>query len=64
MKEITITEDEFRQIASDVAAQLAVELESEINNPMKGLETILLTALFSAKLHSALFNNEELEVEE
>lgn len=65
MREVTITEEGFREIASDIGAQLAVDIENATNDPLKGIEITLLTALFSARLHAQLFGDDEtLEVEE
>lgn len=59
MKEITITEEQFREIATDVAATMATDFDED-----KAIEVLLITALFSATLHNELFNKDTLEVEE
>lgn len=59
-KEITLTEEDFKDIATDVAAEMMHEAEQHGVRP----ELIgLLTAMFCAKLDTALFENDKLEVE-
>lgn len=60
MREITLTEEDFKDIASDVAVSLMEEAQAHNVSPhIVGL----LTALYCAKLHTALFDNDKLEVE-
>ena len=60
MKEITLTEEDFKDIASDVAVSLMEEAQSHNVSPhMIGL----IAALYCAKLHTVLFDNDKLEVE-
>ena len=60
MKEITLTDEDFKDIATDVAADLMHEAEQHGVKP----ELIgLITAMYCAKLHTKLFEDEKLEVE-
>lgn len=60
MKEITLTETDFKDIATDVAAELMMEAkEHRVSPELVGL----ITAMFCAKLDTALFENDKLEVE-
>lgn len=60
MKEITLTEDDFKDIATDVAAELMHEADEHGVRP----ELVgLLTAMYCARLHKKLFSNDKLEVE-
>ncbi len=60
MKEITLTEADFKDIATDVAANLMYEAEQHNVRP----ELVgLLTAMYCARLHTRLFSDEKLEVE-
>lgn len=60
MKEITLTDEDFKDIATDVAAQLMHEAEQHGVRP----ELVgLLTAMYCARLHTKLFENDKLEVE-
>ena len=60
-EKIELTPAEFREIASSVATDLCVEASEHKVSPMM---IALITALFSAKLDTALFDEEELEVEQ
>ena len=59
-KEVTLTSDQFKEISTDVAAEMCVEAEE---HGVKGIAVAMLTALFCSKLHTALFDEEKLEVE-
>lgn len=60
MKEITLTDEDFKDIATDVAAELMHEAEKHGVSP----ELIgLITAMYCAKLHTKLFTDDKLEVE-
>lgn len=60
MKEITLTDEDFKDIATDVAAELMHEAEKHDVSP----ELIgLITAMYCAKLHTKLFTDDKLEVE-
>ena len=59
-KEITLTQERFQDIATDVAAELAVEAE---NHGVKPAIIALITAMFCARLDTELFDKDELEVE-
>lgn len=60
MKEITLTDEDFKDIATDVAADLMHEAEQHGVKP----ELIgLITAMYCAKLHTKLFEDDKLEVE-
>lgn len=60
MKEITLTDEDFKDIATDVAAALMHEAEQHGVSP----ELVgLLTAMYCARLHTKLFSNDKLEVE-
>ena len=60
MKEITLTDEDFKDIATDVAAQLMHEAEHHGVRP----ELVgLLTAMYCARLHTKLFEDDKLEVE-
>lgn len=59
MKEITLTDKEFKEIATDVAADFMLEAEEHgVKHQLVGL----LTAMYCAKLHLALFSEDKLEV--
>lgn len=60
MKEITLTDEDFKDIATDVAANLMHEAERH------GVEPSLIgliTAMYCARLHTKLFEDDKLEVE-
>lgn len=60
MKEITLTDEDFKDIATDVAAEMMHEAEEHGVKP----ELVgLLTAMYCARLHTKLFENDKLEVE-
>ena len=60
MKEITLTENDFKELATDVAADLMHEAEEHGVSP----ELVgLLTAMYCARLHTKLFSDDKLEVE-
>lgn len=60
MKEITLTDEDFNDIATDVAAELMHEADKHGVSP----ELVgLLTAMYCARLHTKLFENDKLEVE-
>ena len=60
MKEITLTDEDFKDIATDVAAEMMHEAEQHGVRP----ELVgLLTAMYCARLHTKLFENDKLEVE-
>lgn len=60
MKEITLTSEDFKDIATDVAADLMHEAEQHGVKP----ELIgLIAAMYCAKLHTKLFEDDKLEVE-
>lgn len=59
-KEITLTEEDFKDIATDVAADLMHEAERHCIHP----ELIgLITAMYCARLDTKLFEDDKLEVE-
>lgn len=60
LKEITLTDEDFKDIATDVAANLVHEAASHGVKP----ELIgLITAMYCARLHTKLFEEDKLEVE-
>ena len=60
MKEIRLTEADFKEISTDVAADMCMEAQRHGVKP----EIIgLVTAMFCARLDNALFKEDELEVE-
>ena len=59
-KEITLTEEDFKDIATDVAAELMHEAaQHNVRPELVGL----LTAMYCARLHTRLFEDDKLEVE-
>lgn len=60
LKEITLTEADFKEISTDVAAELCVEADA---HGVKGSMIAIITAMFCAKLHTKLFEEDKLEVE-
>lgn len=60
MKEITLTEEDFKEISTDVAAELCVEASE---HGVKGTIVAVITAMYCAKLHTKLFEDDKLEVE-
>ena len=59
-KEITLTEEDFKDIATDVAAELMHEAgQHGVRPELVGL----ITAMYCARLHTKLFDEEKLEVE-
>lgn len=60
MKEITLTENDFKEISTDVAAELCMEAEDHDVNPMM---IAAITALYCSKLHTKLFKDDKLEVD-
>lgn len=60
MREIRLTEADFREISTDVAADLLMEAE---RHGVKPTIIGLITAMFCARLDDALFKDDELEVE-
>ena len=60
-KKIELTSAEFTEISADVAANICAEADK---HGVSGTMVALLTALFCAKLHTALFDKEKLEVED
>lgn len=60
MKEIRLTEEDFKEISTDVAADFLMEAEKHGVKPMV---LGLITAMFCARLDDALFKEDKLEVE-
>lgn len=60
-KKIELTEEQFRELSTDIAAELCMEASE---HGVNGLVVAAITAMFSAKLDTALFEKDELEVEE
>ena len=59
-KEVTLTSEQFKEISTDIAAEMSMEASE---HGVNGLIIAAITAMFSAKLHTALFDEEKLEVE-
>lgn len=60
MKEITLTEEDFKEISTDVAADFCLEAEE---HGFKGHIIAILTAMYCSKLHTKLFKDDKLEVD-
>ena len=60
MKEITLTDEDFKDITTDVAAEMMHEAARHNIRP----ELIgMIAAMYLARLHTKLFNDDKLEVE-
>ena len=60
MKEITLTENDFKEISTDVAAELCMEADE---HGVNGHIIAILTAMYCSKLHTKLFKDDKLEVD-